>query len=149
VTPEYHDRLHREFPQWPSECRWSVAKKFPKLIGLDRPAGAELQSMLGQQQDEQIVPTYAPEQACRQAALLQPPCLRGYGKGVLSRAIWPADENRRQPHHPGSLGARISHAASILDLWDPNRAQTIRQAGKLTGVHSCKPSTARWRQQSQ
>ena len=61
--------------------------------------------------------------------------LAGYGRGVLCTSI----EGRPikaegNPLHPASLGATDVFAeAAVLSLYDPDRSQTVRQAGEISG----------------
>src|SRR5438045_1316180 len=139
-TPEYHDRLHREFPELASEWADGPSRRnFLKLMSASialAGAGAGI-SGCGQQQDEQIVPYVTPpEQSLPGRAIYfasaMPFC--GYGKGVLVESnMGRPTKIEGNPDHPASLGAAdIWMQASILDLWDPNRAQTIRQAGQIS-----------------
>ncbi|HEV8607701.1 MAG TPA: 4Fe-4S dicluster domain-containing protein, partial [Tepidisphaeraceae bacterium] len=91
----------------------------------------------GQQPDEQIVPyVLPPEQVVAGKPLMFATAMpmAGYGKGVLVESnMGRPTKVEGNPDHPATLGASdVFMQASILDLWDPQRAQTIRQAGQIS-----------------
>ncbi|HEV8291795.1 MAG TPA: hypothetical protein VGP94_07710, partial [Tepidisphaeraceae bacterium] len=91
----------------------------------------------GEQQDEQIVPyVMPPEQVIAGQPLYFASAmpLAGYGKGVLVESnMGRPTKVDGNPDHPSTLGSSdVFMQASILDLWDPERAQTIRQAGQIS-----------------
>src|SRR5258706_9545331 len=139
-SPEYRDRLHREFPQLASEWPDGPSRRnFLKLMSASIALAGATASMsgCGQQQDEQIVPyVMPPEQSLPGRPIYfssaMPFC--GYRKGVLVETnMGRPTKIEGNPDHPASLGASdIFMQASVLDLWDPDRAQTIRQAGQIS-----------------
>src|SRR5882762_8726888 len=142
-TPEYHDRLHREFPQLASEWPDGPSRRnFLKLMSASialAGAGAGITGC-GQQQDEQIVPyVMPPEQSLPGISLYfataMPFC--GYGKGVLVESnMGRPTKIEGNPDHPASLGASdIFMQASILDLYDPDRSQVLTNAGRISTLN--------------
>jgi molybdopterin-containing oxidoreductase family iron-sulfur binding subunit len=60
--------------------------------------------------------------------------LNGYGSGVLLECnLGRPTKVEGNPRHPASLGATdVYTQASILELWDPDRAQTVRKLGGIS-----------------
>ena len=135
-TPALEAMLHREFPalasQWPNGVdRRSFLKLMSASLAL---AGL---TACTRQPIERLVPYV------KQPAELTPgePLFfatampwNGYGLGMLVRS----NEGRPtkiqgNPDHPISLGAtNLFMEASILDLYDPDRAQAVRNAGEIS-----------------
>src|SRR5215212_6715803 len=139
-TAAHQEWLHREFPrlasQWPDG---PSRRNFLKLMGASVAlAGASAGiGGCGQQQDESIVPyVLPPEQmiAGKPLYFASAMPLAGYGKGVLVESnMGRPTKVDGNPDHPATRGkAGGFMQASVLDLWDPDRAQTIRQAGQIS-----------------
>src|SRR3954468_10793931 len=132
-TPEFQQRLQREFPALASEWSDPVSRRhFLKLMS----ASVALAGLTActRQPLERIVPyVVQPENIVPGVPLYFATAmtLSGYALGVLVRS----NEGRPtkiegNPEHPISMGATNAFAqASILDLYDPDRAQAITQAG--------------------
>src|SRR5882762_4329887 len=139
-TSAHFDALHREFAPLASEWPDGPSRRnFLKLMGASVAlAGASAGiGGCGQQPDEQIVPyVMPPEQVMAGKALYFASAmpLAGYGKGVLVESnMGRPTKVDGNPDHPATLGSSdVFMQASILDLWDPGRAQTIRQAGQIS-----------------
>ncbi|MDB5172900.1 MAG: Fe-S-cluster-containing hydrogenase subunit [Phycisphaerales bacterium] len=132
-TKGFRDAIEREFPSGASE--WldpTTRRSFLKLMG----ASLALAGVTGCSDfpQEQIVPYVNPPEDIIPGkplyfASTMPFC--GYGMGVLVQTY----EGRPtkiegNPDHPASLGAtNVFMQASILDLYDPDRAQSITRAG--------------------
>jgi MoCo/4Fe-4S cofactor protein with predicted Tat translocation signal len=135
-TPEFQASLHREFPALASEWADPVSRRsFLKLMS----ASFALAGLTActRQPIEKLVPyVKQPEEATPGEALFfatAMPC-SGYGLGLLVES----HEGRPtkiegNPQHPVSLGATNAFAqASILDLYDPDRAQSVLNAGEIS-----------------
>ena len=59
---------------------------------------------------------------------------RGYAQGILIESnMGRPTKVEGNPQHPASLGATdVFTQASVLQLWDPDRAQTVRRRGALS-----------------
>ena len=141
ATPEFQDLLHREFPRqalgWaedenPVEGR----RNFLKLMG----ASLALAGFTGctRQPTEHIVPyVRQPEELIpgRPLFFATATTLGGVANGVLVES----HEGRPtkiegNPEHPGTLGAcDIFSQASVLQLYDPDRAQAASLGGEIRG----------------
>jgi MoCo/4Fe-4S cofactor protein with predicted Tat translocation signal len=134
-TPEFKEYLHREFPENASEWLDPVGRRaFLKLMGASLALAGV--SACTRQPDELIVPYV------RQPEEIVP------GKPLFFATAMPLDggaigllveshEGRPtkvegNPDHPSSRGATDVFAqAAILDLYDPDRAQTITHIGEI------------------
>ncbi|MDB5329301.1 MAG: Fe-S-cluster-containing hydrogenase subunit [Phycisphaerales bacterium] len=130
---EFRDAMAREFPSGASE--WldpATRRTFLKLMA----ASLALAGLTGCSDfpQEQIVPYVNPPEDIIPGkplffASTMPFC--GYGMGVLVETY----EGRPtkiegNPDHPASLGAtNVFMQASVLDLYDPDRSQTVNHAG--------------------
>src|SRR3954470_16969925 len=139
-TAAHFDALHREFAPLASEWPDGPSRRnFLKLMGASVAlAGASAGiGGCGQDPDEQIVPyVIPPEQVVAGKALYFASAMpmAGYGKGVLVESnMGRPTKVDGNPDHPATLGkSDVFMQASILDLWDPNRAQTVRQVGQIS-----------------
>ncbi|MEI9975431.1 MAG: TAT-variant-translocated molybdopterin oxidoreductase [Ignavibacteriota bacterium] len=139
--PEFRDMLDREFPRqalgWsedenPAEGR----RNFMKLMG----ASMALAGLTGctRQPTEHIVPyVRQPEELIpgRPLFFATAATLNGVANGVLVES----HEGRPtkiegNPEHPATLGAcDVFSQASVLGLYDPDRAQAVNRNGEITG----------------
>ena len=132
---EFDALLHREFPRQASQMDAVGRRTFLKLMG----ASLALAGVAGcgTPPEQHIVPyVKQPEQSVPGTALFfaTATTLGGYATGALVRA----NEGRPtkvegNPLHPASLGASdIFSQASILTLYDPDRAQNVLQNGRVS-----------------
>ena len=134
-TPEFRDYLHREFPENASEWLDPVGRRgFLKLMGASLALAGI--SACTRQPDEVIVPyVRQPEEIVPGTPLFFATTmpLSGGAIGLLVES----HEGRPtkiegNPDHPSSRGATDVFAqAAILDLYDPDRAQTITHLGEI------------------
>jgi molybdopterin-containing oxidoreductase family iron-sulfur binding subunit len=134
-TPEFLARLHREFPERASEIADPQGRReFLRVMG----ASVTLAGLTGctRQPDEAIVPyVRQPEELVPGRPLFFATAVldQGYAKGVLVES----HEGRPtkiegNPEHPSSLGATDLFAqAEILNLYDPDRSQTLTYRGEI------------------
>ena len=134
-TEEFREAVHREFPDGASEWLDPVSRRqFLNLMG----ASIALAGLSGctRQPREAIVPyVEQPEHVIPGKPLFfaSAVTLRGYADGVIVES----HEGRPtkiegNPDHPASLGATDVFAqASVLDLYDPDRAQALTNAGRI------------------
>jgi molybdopterin-containing oxidoreductase family iron-sulfur binding subunit len=138
-TPEFEDLIEREFPRqaigWgedenPAEGR----RNFLKLMGASLALGGL--AACTRQPTEQITPyTKQPEELIPGKPLFfaSTMTLSGVGTGVLVES----HEGRPtkiegNPEHPASLGACDSYTqASVLGLYDPDRARVVSHQGEV------------------
>ena len=133
-TPEFNQWLHREFPRGATEWHDTPSRRqFLKLMA----ASFALAGVTActRQPTEKIAPyVKQPEELIPGIPLFYATAmtLGGYATGLLVES----DEGRPtkiegNPGHPMSLGAAsVFHQASVLDLYDPDRARTVLRAGK-------------------
>jgi len=134
-TPEFKEFLHREFPQNASEWLDPVGRRgFLKLMG----ASLTLAGVTActRQPAEAIVPyVRQPEELVPGKPMFFATAMpfAGAGMGLLVES----HEGRPtkiegNPDHPTSRGATDLFAqASILDLYDPDRSQTLTHLGEI------------------
>ncbi|HEX8925528.1 MAG TPA: TAT-variant-translocated molybdopterin oxidoreductase, partial [Terriglobales bacterium] len=128
-TPEFEEMLHREFPRHASEWRDNASRRdFLKLMG----AGLALAGLSActKQPLEPIVPyVRQPENIVPGKPLFYASTmpLGAYGHPVLVES----HEGRPtkiegNPQHPATLGGTDPYMqASVLDLYDPDRSQSV------------------------
>ena len=136
-TPQFRQSVEREFPAsyWDFDQGGTSRRNFMRLMGAsmalaglygcsERPSGKILPYI---QQPEQIVPGMP-----LYFATAMP--INGYGHGVLAES----HEGRPtkiegNPDHPASRGATSAQIqASVLQLYDPERARTVLRAGVVS-----------------
>ena len=134
-TPEFRERLQREFPQDAAQWLDPVSRRrFLHLMG----ASLALAGVTGctRQPREAIVPyVKQPEDMVLGKPLFfaTATTLRGYAEGILVES----HEGRPtkvegNPDHPASLGATdVFGQAWVLDLYDPDRLQALKRAGRI------------------
>jgi molybdopterin-containing oxidoreductase family iron-sulfur binding subunit len=133
-TAEFQDFLQREFPRQASEWTDSLSRRnFLKLMGASL-ALAGLTSC-SSQPPETIVPyVQAPEEFVPGKPLFYATAmpLGGYATGILvENNLGRPTKIEGNPDHPASLGATDAMTqASILTLYDPDRAQTVAKQGE-------------------
>ena len=134
-TPDFRSFLHREFPRGASEWVDSPSRReFLKLMAASF-ALAGLTACGADSQEKIAPPVYQPEQQVPGLPLYYATALplSGYARGVVvtSREGRPIKiEGNSQ--HPASLGATDAFGqASILSLYDPDRAQAVTNAGSI------------------
>lgn len=129
ATPEFTEFLHREFPRQASEWRPSMSRRgFLQLMGASL-ALAGLTACAPPQ--EQIIPyVEAPEELIPGKPLFYATAMQqsGFALGLLAQSTdGRPTKLEGNPDHPASLGATDAIAqASILDLYDPDRSQSVR-----------------------
>jgi len=131
--PEFRDALEREFPEGASELPEGVTRRdMMTLLG----ASMSLMGLVGcRRPTEEIVPyVSAPEDTvpgvARYYATTMPFQRSAYGLIVESHEGRPT-KIEGNPSHPSTRGASSTRIqASVLGLYDPDRAQTITQKGE-------------------
>src|SRR5687768_432491 len=134
-TPEFREYLHREFPEQASE--WNDPKgrrNFLKLMSASL-ALAGVGACV-KQPPESIVPyVRQPEELVpgRPLFFASAVPLSGVAQPVLVEShMGRPTKIEGNPEHPASLGATDAITqASVLDLYDPDRARTITQRSQI------------------
>jgi len=134
--PNFQELLHREFPrQAPSEWDESVDRRdFLKLMAASL-ALAGL-SGCGRAPEQYIVPYVKQPDGLVPGKPQFYATAMSFGADAIGLLV-ESHEGRPtkiegNPDHPASLGATNAFAqASILNLYDPDRAQTVTQAGEI------------------
>lgn len=133
-TEEFQELMEREFPRHASEMRDPVTRRnFLKLMGASL-AMAGLTGCSIRQPQEKIVPyVRLPEEMIPGKPLFYATAhlFQGYAQGIL------VESHEGRPtkiegntEHPASLGkSDIFMQAAILQMYDPDRSQTIANAG--------------------
>ena len=134
--PEFQQRLHREFPKGASEWLAPFSRRdFLSLMG----ASLALAGMTGcvKQPFEEIVPyVVQPDNIIpgKPKFYATSMTLGGYGIPLLVESnMGRPTKIEGNPQHPASLGGSdIFSQASILDLYDPDRSQTVTYNGETS-----------------
>ena len=135
-TEEFADLISREFPEQADQLADSESRRnFLKLMGASFALGG-LSACTIQPQEKIVPQVRAPEELIpgKPSYFASAYAHHGHAFGILvesqmGRPIR-VDGN---PNHPASLGgASSAMQASILDLYDPDRAQTVTNAGRLS-----------------
>ena len=135
-SKEFHEFLKQEFPQQTAGWTDGVSRRdFLRLMGASlalagingcRPASPDQKIVPYVKQPEEIIPG-------RPLFFATAFPMGGVGTGVLVES----HEGRPtkiegNPNHPASLGATDAFAqASILTLYDPDRSQVVKNAGRI------------------
>lgn len=135
-SDEFAELVHREFPEQADELRDPVSRRnFIKLMGasfaLGGLSGCTIQPM------EKIVPQVrAPEDLVPGKPLFYATAYpqNGIGTGILVEShMGRPTKIEGNPQHPASLGGTSGVVqASILNLYDPDRSQTVKNAGRIS-----------------
>ena len=134
-SQEFQETMHREFPRGASEWLDGISRRgFLQLMG----ASLALAGMTActKQPLEPIVPyVRQPEEIIPGIPLYFATAftLAGYAHPLLAKSnMGRPTKVEGNPQHPASLGAAdIFAQASLLDLYDPDRSQTITYLGEV------------------
>ncbi len=135
-TEEFRQLLEREFPENASEWQDGVSRRnFLKLMGASLAFGGLSGCTI--QPEEKIVPwVRAPENVLPGRPLMYATAasVSGVGVGVLAETHMgrPTLLEGNGDHPSGAVGAHPSVQASILGLYDPDRSQTVKNAGRIS-----------------
>ncbi len=136
-TPEFEDLLHREFPRHASEWDSGIdRRKFLTVAGAS--LGMAGLTACSKQPGEKIVPyVRQPEDLVpgRPLFFATATTLLGQAVGVLAEShMGRPTKVEGHPEHPASLGGSDHLVqASVLDLYDPDRSQTLMHLGRIRG----------------
>ena len=134
-SPEFHEYLHREFPEQASE--WNDPKgrrEFLKLMSASLALAGV--GACTRQPQEQIVPyVRQPEEIVPGRPLFFASSVvhGGYARPVLVEShMGHPTKIEGNPDHPASLGAAdVFTQAEILNLYDPDRAKIVTERGDV------------------
>jgi molybdopterin-containing oxidoreductase family iron-sulfur binding subunit len=134
-APQFLEFLHREFPEQASTFDDPEGRRgFLKMMG----ASLALAGLTGctRQPEEKIVPYVKPPEDLvpgRPLFFATAVTDGGYAKGVLVEShMGRPTKVEGNPEHPASLGATdVFGQASVLDLYDPDRSQTLTYLGEI------------------
>ena len=135
-TEEFQEMLHREFPEQASEFSDGVSRRnFLKLMGASLAFGGLINCTI--QPEEKIVPwVRAPENMIPGKPLYYATAIPfgGLGAGILVEShMGRPTKIEGNPEHPASLGGTHSFTqAAILDLYDPDRSEVVKNAGRIS-----------------
>ncbi len=133
ATPEFQDLLRHEFPQHADQWHDTLNRRtFLKLMGASLALGGL--TACRSAPPEKVVPyVRAPEEVVPGEPLFFATAtqLGGVATGVLAEShLGRPTKIEGNPDHPGSLGATdLFTQAEVLSLYDPDRAQSVTQAG--------------------
>jgi molybdopterin-containing oxidoreductase family iron-sulfur binding subunit len=134
-APQFLEFLHREFPEQAASFDDPEGRRgFLRVMG----ASLALAGLTGctRQPEEKIVPyVKPPEDVVPGRPLFFATAVSdgGYAKGVLVEShMGRPTKVEGNPDHPASLGATdVFGQASVLDLYDPDRSQTLTYLGEI------------------
>jgi len=135
-TPEFEEMVHREFPE--QAATWNTddvsRRRFLQLMSASLALGGL--TACTRQPLEKIVPyVNMPEQIVPGKPLHYATSLEldGYAFGLLVEShMGRPTKIEGNPQHPASAGATDLFAqATILDLYDPARAENVRELGRI------------------
>ena len=133
----FEQLLRAEYPRQASALVDSVDRRgFLKLMGASLALAGLSGCLSPAPTDEKIVPyVKQPEEIIPGKPLFFASAmpLAGYGRGILAEShMGRPTKIEGNPSHPASLGATdVFMQASILDLYDPDRAQVLSHAGRI------------------
>ena len=136
-SEEFHKLLTEEFPQQAAGWFDGVSRRdFLRLMGASL-ALAGLNACRPASEDKKIVPyVNQPETMVigRPMFFATAFPMSGVGTGILAESHQGRPTKiEGNPNHPASLGATDAFAqASILTLYDPDRSQVVRNAGRIS-----------------
>jgi molybdopterin-containing oxidoreductase family iron-sulfur binding subunit len=135
-TDEFADLVQREFPEQADELKDPVTRRnFLKLMGASFALGG-LSACTIQPQEKIVPQVRAPEEIVPGKPLYYATAYiqHGVGTGVLVEShMGRPTKIEGNPLHPASLGGTSGVVqASILDLYDPDRSQTVKNGGRLS-----------------
>ncbi len=134
-TPAFEELLHREFPSRASEWTDPVGRRrFLQLMGASLALAGV--GACTKQPPETIVPyVRQPEEMIpgRARFFATAHSVSGFATGLLVEShLGRPTKVEGNPDHPSSLGATDAFAqASVLTLYDPDRAQTLTHLGEI------------------
>jgi MoCo/4Fe-4S cofactor protein with predicted Tat translocation signal len=137
VTPELEELLHREFPRQASQ--WAGGdvsrRRFLQVMSASLALGGL--TACTTQPKEAIVPYVDQPEGLVPGEpwyFATTHTLNGYGRGVLVEShTGRPTKVEGNPQHPASAGATDVFAqASVLDLYDPDRAQVVKRLGRVS-----------------
>ncbi len=140
ATEGFQDFLHREFPRQASEWEDVEGRRnFLKLMGASLALGGL--SACTKQPTEVIMPyVNAPEALVPGKPLFYATAftVSGIASGVLVEShMGRPTKVEGNPEHPASLGATdVMTQASVLNLYDPDRSQTLNFLGEIRSYSS-------------
>ena len=135
-TEEFAAMVQREFPEQAAELKDPVSRRnFLKLMSASLALGGLSGCTI--QPSEKIVPQVrAPEHVIpgKPQYFASAASLGGIGMGILVEShMGRPTKIEGNPEHPsGSRGSNALVQASILDLYDPDRSQTVKNAGRIS-----------------
>jgi len=135
ASPSFEELVQRVFPEAASEWTDGVSRRnFLKLMSASLAFGGLTNCTI--QPQEAIVPwVRAPENVLpgRPVFYASAAPLNGVGSGVLVEShMGRPTKIEGNPEHPSSLGSTTGNTqAQVLDLYDPDRAQAVTNAGRI------------------
>ncbi len=135
-TDAFTELVQREFPEQADELKDPVTRRnFLKLMGASFALGG-LSACTIQPQEKIVPQVRAPEEIVPGKPLFYATAHveHGIGTGILVEShMGRPTKIEGNPQHPASLGGTSGAVqASILDLYDPDRSQTVKNAGRLS-----------------